>query len=370
MLKRFLESKFRLVNLQLFIVAEVLKSTFASLLGLIVLLLGISVIITEVSPWQSQLEETFVPPFYSKEYFILLAVIACCGMLSALFFTIFFGFPLGRYLKRRVQGIADAVEALRRGKLDYRLVVEGEDELSLISQQYNQMADRIEAQVGSLQRLVNQNAELLQQAQAAASIEERRKLARELHDAVSQQLFAVSMNMSALPRLMTQEPQKAAELMVHIESLVNQAQQELRALILHLRPVTLDGQTLEEGVAQLLTEIKEKYPDLQMDWELKLHTPLESGIEDQIFRVIQEALSNTLRHAHAQRFELKLQQKEDRIILRIEDNGIGFDQSLKKKSSYGLATIQERIADIGGDMDLISYPGKGTRMDIRIPLKT
>lgn len=158
--------------------------------------------------------------------------------------------------------------------------------------------------------------------------------------------------------------------MKQIEGAIHQAQQELRALILHLRPVTLDGQTLKEGAEQLLSEIQEKYPDLLLEWDMQLDVELESGIEDQIFRVIQEALSNVLRHAKATRFELKLQHKDERLFLLMEDNGIGFDSSVRKKSSYGLSTMQERIADIGGHLELISYPQKGTRIDIRIPLKS
>ncbi|GAA0357695.1 HAMP domain-containing sensor histidine kinase [Caldalkalibacillus horti] len=370
MIRRFLQNQFKLVNLQWHIFLEILKSTLSSVAGLIILLLLTSMIITELSPWQPILESSFLPPFYSKEYFTLLFFIAACGIISALFFTAFFGFPFGRSLKKRLQGIAGAIEAISKGKLDYRLDLEGEDELAQISEKYNHMADRIEGQVLALQKLANENAELLQQSQAAASLEERRKLARELHDAVSQQLFAASMNLSALPRLMTQNPEQAQTLMGQIEKIVNQAQQELRALILHLRPVTLDGQTLIDGLDQLLTEIQGKYSELQLKWDIQLEIKLESGIEDHLFRVIQEALSNMLRHAKATRIELRLWHKGERILLFMEDNGVGFDQNTKKKSSYGLATMHERIMDIGGHIDILSYPSKGTRIDIRIPIKS
>lgn len=369
MIKKLFSSSFHTVNILWLVLRQQLKATLGTSISIVILFLLFSLLVTEFSPWQNEIEDSLGIIFYSPPYFILLGIISCLGILSALTFAIWAGYPLGRYLKRSLQSIADAADAFTRGKLDYRLKVEGSDEVSQVGLQYNQMADRIEKQVGSLQRLVNENTLLVQQAEQAASLDERRKLARDLHDAVSQQLFAVSMTMAALPRLMDTQPEQAKVHLLQVEEMVTMAQQELRALIMHLRPVTLDGHSLKEGVDQLLAELTQKYPDLQLEWEIKVEAILEQGIEDHLFRVIQEAISNVLRHAKATHFTLKLLQKQERLLLTLEDNGIGFISSNTKKSSYGISTMRERIEDIGGRFDLISFPTTGTRIEIRVPIQ-
>jgi NarL family two-component system sensor histidine kinase LiaS len=369
MIKKFFSSSFLTVNILWLVLRQQLKATVGTSISNIMLILLLSLIVTELSPWQKEIEHFLGIIFYSVPYFTLLGIISGFGILSAFFFAIWAGYPLGRYLKRSLQSIADAADAFSRGKLDYRLQVVGSDEVSQVGLHYNQMADRIEKQVSSLQRLVNENTLLVQQAEKAASLDERRKLARDLHDAVSQQLFAVSMTMAALPRLMDSKPEQAKAHLLQVEEMVTMAQQELRALIMHLRPVTLDGHSLKEGINQLLSELTQKYPDLELEWEIRVEVSLEQGIEDQLFRVIQEAISNVLRHAKANRFTLKLHQKQERLLLTLEDNGVGFNITDNKKSSYGITTMRERIEDLGGRFDLITFPKTGTRIEIRIPIQ-
>jgi NarL family two-component system sensor histidine kinase LiaS len=369
MFKKMFSTNFHAINILWLVLRQQLKATLGTAFSLVFLLILLSLILTELTSWRDEVEYFFGFSFYSPPYLVLLGIIIGLGTLSAFTFALWAGYPLGRYLKKSLQSIADAADAFTRGKLDYRLQSDGNDEVSRVGLQYNQMADRIEKQVNSLQRLVNENTLLVQQAEQSASLDERRKLARELHDSVSQQLFAVSMTMAALPRLIDQEPEQAKQSFHQVEGMVTIAQQELRALIMHLRPVTLDGYTLEEGINQLLDELTQKYPDLQLEWEIGADTELAQGVEDQLFRVIQEAISNMLRHAKATHFMLKLQQTPERLLLIIEDNGIGFDLSEQKKSSYGISTMRERIEDLGGRFDLITYPSTGTRIEIRVPIQ-
>jgi len=299
---------------------------------------------------------------------VILGLIFALGLTAAFFYTVFFGYSLGRQLKKDLQKITDGADAFTRGRLDHRIKIDGFSEVVKVGTQFNQMADRIEKQVNSLQRLADENLRLVNQTKLTAALDERRKLARELHDAVSQQLFAISMTMSALPRLIDTDIEKAKEHFKQIEEMVINAQQELRALIMHLRPVTLEGISLYDGIEQLLNELEQKHP--QIKWERKIDkiTSLSQGIENHLFRVVQEAISNMLRHSKAKVFRFQFFKKQERIILLIEDNGIGFDISGKKKSSYGIANMKERIEDIGGRFDLVSYPEKGTRIEIRVPI--
>ncbi|KRM97764.1 sensor histidine kinase [Loigolactobacillus rennini] len=199
--------------------------------------------------------------------------------------------------------------------------------------------------------------------------QERHRLARELHDSVSQQLFAAMMMLSALNEV-AGKPDKAAQLnrqLKLVEKIINEAQSEMRALLLHLRPISLEGKSLKQGIIQLLKELKTKI-QLAMRWDIS-DVSLSSGVEDNLFRIVQELLSNTLRHSKAKTLEVYLKQVEQTVVLKVVDDGVGFD--LKKSrhaGSYGLSNIRERAASIGGTVKIISFPQQGTSVEIRVPL--
>lgn len=195
---------------------------------------------------------------------------------------------------------------------------------------------------------------------------ERHRIARELHDSVSQYLFAATMLLSAvnegdqcdIPPLMLQQLQM-------IESIISNAQTEMRALLLHLRPIDLQGKSLAEGITQLLTELKTKVT-LSIDWNVS-EIELDSGVEDYLFRIVQEAVSNTLRHAKATEFHIFLGEVSGNVQLKMTDNGVGFDVAQTKVGSYGLSNIKERITSLGGTCRIMSTVGKGTIIDISVP---
>ncbi|WP_179395223.1 sensor histidine kinase [Lacticaseibacillus absianus] len=199
--------------------------------------------------------------------------------------------------------------------------------------------------------------------------QERHRLARELHDSVSQQLFAAMMMLSALRSVVNATTPDAPELkqIKTIESVINEAQAEMRALLLHLRPTTLEGKSLREGIIALLQELQTKIK-IHIEWELAdVHLP--AAVEDNLFRIVQELLSNTLRHAKAQSLEVYLRRVDTNVILRVVDDGVGFDPKTENTTgSYGLSNITERAASVGGTAKVISFPKKGTSVEIRVPL--
>ncbi|WP_414045839.1 sensor histidine kinase [Macrococcus equi] len=195
--------------------------------------------------------------------------------------------------------------------------------------------------------------------------EERQRLARELHDSVSQQLFAASMMLSALKSAKHEEPvEKQLRL---LEKMLHESQLEMRALLLHLRPVGLKNKTLEQGLMQLIKELKQKIPmNITTDIE---ELDLEKGIEDHLFRIAQESISNTLRHAKAKNITIELFKTTNRVILRISDDGVGFDINKVDDTRYGLHTMKERALEIGGTCNVISAPQSGTRIEVKVPVK-
>jgi NarL family two-component system sensor histidine kinase LiaS len=219
-----------------------------------------------------------------------------------------------------------------------------------------------------LQRLSTNNAQLAEKAKYSAVVEERQRLARDLHDAVSQQLFAISMTATAVGRTLDKDFEKARRQIHLIEEMASVAQSEMRALLLHLRPVHLEGKQLSEGLLELLQELQTKVP-IAISWEMDANIQLPKGIEDHLFRIVQEALSNTLRHSKATTMEIKLQHPPDAIRLTVRDNGIGFDMDNQKHASYGLVSMRERVNEVGGSISIVTAPDKGTRIEIRVPLK-
>ncbi|MDN4493939.1 sensor histidine kinase [Ureibacillus aquaedulcis] len=228
-----------------------------------------------------------------------------------------------------------------------------------------QANDLIETQRTSLQRMTNEKAEANDKIIQERIIAERQRLARELHDSVSQQLFAASMLLSAVTEqedaLGTSKPT-----LQQVEKIVQQAQLEMRALLLHLRPIALKDSTLAQGLTDLIQELQQKvYFDI--DYRIE-EIALSKAEEDHLFRIAQEALSNTLRHAKASEVELLLVARDHVGILRIQDNGKGFNIEDDKSTSYGLRNIAERAVEIGCSYKIVSVPGEGTIVEVKVPL--
>ncbi|PIK32572.1 sensor histidine kinase, partial [Bacillus siamensis] len=196
--------------------------------------------------------------------------------------------------------------------------------------------------------------------------EERQRLARDLHDAVSQQLFAISMMTSAVLEQVKDADDKIVKRIRMVEHMAGEAQNEMRALLLHLRPVTLEGKGLKEGLIELLKEFKAKQP-LDIEWDIS-DTGVSKGVEDHLFRIVQEALSNVFRHSKATKVTVRLGAKHQKLQLKVIDNGAGFTMDQVKASSYGLHSIKERASEIGGIAEIISVKGKGTQIDVKVPI--
>lgn len=218
----------------------------------------------------------------------------------------------------------------------------------------------------SLQRITNERAETQDQLIQERVVQERQRLARELHDSVSQQLFAASMLLSALTE--SNNDKDMQKPLLQVERIVQQAQLEMRALLLHLRPAVLNNKSLTEGLEELLIELKEK---VLFDIRYRLEeVTLSKGAEDHLFRIAQETLSNTLRHAQATEVDILFVERDGLAIFRVQDNGIGFKESDGQGGgSYGLQNVKERAIEVGGTCKIVSVPSQGTIVEVKLPIQ-
>lgn len=237
------------------------------------------------------------------------------------------------------------------------------DDGTEISTNIQRLSKKMNLMTASLQS--KENSRILKSQEIVK--QERKRIARDLHDTVSQDLFAAFMVLSGIAQNVSQlDVDQVGSQLLAVEEMLQHAQNDLRILLLHLRPVELENKTLSEGFRMILKELTDK-SDIEVVYHESILT-LPKKIEDNIFRIGQEFISNTLKHSQASRLEVYLNQTENELQLKMIDNGIGFDMDSVYDLSYGLKNIEDRVEDLAGNLQLLSQPGKGVAMDIRLPL--
>jgi two-component system, NarL family, sensor histidine kinase LiaS len=280
----------------------------------------------------------------------LLGAIALTVVFGAL--GTLFGYVWVRWLTRRLRVLTSAVDAWSHGDLEVVARDASDDEIGQLARQLNNMAEQLRT--------------LLEARQALAIVEERQRLARDLHDAVKQQVFATAMQVGAARALLERDPRTAKEHLVEAERLATDAQQELTALIRELRPVALVDKGL---VAALGDWVRDWSRQTKIAAEVRAQgmrsTPLD--VEQAIFRVAQEALENVAKHSGATAVEIHLAWQGDSLELSVTDNGRGFPVDRATGKGMGLSSMSERVEALGGTLT-ISSDVDGTRLEARVPL--
>ena len=232
----------------------------------------------------------------------------------------------------------------------------------------------LDASFKSLSGKLNLLTEAVQKAENQSLVKEeaiiekeRKRIARDLHDTVSQELFAAHMILSGVSQQALKLDREKMQIQLQsVAAILETAQKDLRVLLLHLRPVELEEKSLVEGIQILLKELEDK-SDLKVSLKQNV-SKLPKKIEEHIFRILQELISNTLRHAQASCLDVYLYQTDVELQLKVVDNGIGFQLGSLDDLSYGLRNIKERVEDMAGTVQLLTAPKQGLAVDIRIPL--
>lgn len=212
-----------------------------------------------------------------------------------------------------------------------------------------------------------ENARLYDQAQQMGILEERQRLARELHDSVTQALYGVTLYAEAAIRLLSSgETAMAANHLGELQNTAQEALKEMRLLIFELRPSVLEKEGLVAALQTRLESVEER-AGLKTDFKMEGEISLSFGTESELYRIAQESLNNALKHAQAHRISVILRQDEHTVSLKITDDGVGFDpETIQRQGGLGLPGIKERVARLAGQLSVESEPGAGTTIKVEI----
>jgi signal transduction histidine kinase len=266
-----------------------------------------------------------------------------------------------RFARRLERGLRVS-RAWLRGNLSLRIADGVADDLGLLAEQLDLLAEHLEQDEQDLEELRERNTRLTDQVRALAVVEERNRLARELHDSVKQHLFSLAMTASAIRTRLDTLPegqQDLAEMAREIEAAAQTAQRETTRLIQDLRPGSIQEQGLRAALndySLLLGAREHILIYLEAQGNDKLLSP---SIAEALYRVAQEALHNVVHHARATRADVHLRCTPGQASLTIRDNGAGFDTTQPRRG-LGLANMQERMMAVGGRLVLESQIGIGT----------
>lgn len=223
------------------------------------------------------------------------------------------------------------------------------------------------AAIGQQIGIAVDNARLYEQAQQLAVMKERNRLARDLHDSVTQALYGVTLYAEAATRqLLSGQTDMVSEHLSEIRNTAQESLREMRLLIFELRLPMLKIEGLVSAL-QARLEAVEARVGLETDLKVRGDGRLSPEVEEGLYRIAQEALNNSLRHAHARHISVLLQQRHRTVMLKVSDDGIGFDpEAVKEQGGFGLRGMEERAARMGGDLIISSGPGTGTCIQVEV----
>ncbi|MEM7273670.1 MAG: PAS domain-containing protein [Actinomycetota bacterium] len=211
------------------------------------------------------------------------------------------------------------------------------------------------------------NARLFERTAEVAAVDERQRLARDLHDSVSQSLWTASLLAGALAEREFEDAELSAQVDA-IRVLTRGAVAEMRTLLLELRPRALEEAPLHELLNQLITGLAGR-KDVVIEADLASAEPIPIEVKLGVYRIAQEALNNISRHAGATRVGTTLERHPRRVVLTISDNGCGFDDPESRSDRLGLSIMQERASDLGATLEVASVPDGGTTVRIDVPIR-
>jgi len=216
--------------------------------------------------------------------------------------------------------------------------------------------------------VVVENARLFSEARGKAALEERQRLARELHDSVSQALYGIALGANTALEIAEHDPERVADPLEYVLSLAEAGLAEMRALIFELRPESLEAEGLVAALEKQAAALRARH-EMVVETVLCEEPEATPEAKEAAYRIAQEALHNTVKHARATRVEIKMECAPERITIEVSDDGVGFDPEGDFPGHLGLRSMRERASRLGGTLEVESALGGGTRIRARIPAR-
>jgi signal transduction histidine kinase len=214
--------------------------------------------------------------------------------------------------------------------------------------------------------LAIEKTSLYERSRELSIVEERNRLARELHDSVTQKLFGLALTAEAAATIIDRDPQAAKGQLQRLQQLTREAMEELRSLIFELRPPAVESDGLATALRKHVDVLQRVHGH---EVHLRVETDAEPDGAGEVMRIAQEALQNALRHAHASRVDVRLEAHDGHVRLTVADDGVGFDPAEPglRSRRLGLTSMEERARALGGTLTIQSRPGAGTTVALEVP---
>jgi signal transduction histidine kinase len=270
-----------------------------------------------------------------------------------------------RFISRPVLQMLRGVRGITAGDLTVTVPVTSQDELGELAASFNQMTSQLKRRTQEL----SQTSAALQLTEAqvkVAALEERQRLARELHDSVSQALYGIALGAKTARTQLDRDPGKVAEPLDYVLSLADAGLSEMRALIFELRPESLQNEGLVAALTKQADALRARYR-VEVVTEFDHEPEISIEQKEALYRIGQEALHNIAKHAKATLVKLSLNRKDGVTILEVRDNGKGFNPQAEFPGHLGLHSMRERVEPFGGRLAIESQPGTGTIITARLP---
>ncbi len=212
-----------------------------------------------------------------------------------------------------------------------------------------------------------ENARLYERAQEAATLEERQRLARELHDSVSQALYGIALGARTARTLLDRSPERVAEPLDYVLSLAEAGLAEMRALIFELLPEALETEGLVAALGKQAAAVQARH-GIAITTDLGDEPAAPLAVKEALYRIAQEALHNVVKHAQAHAVQVRLAQGAQELALDVSDDGVGFAGDSSFPGHLGLHTMRDRATRLGGALEIDTAPGSGTHIRVRLPV--
>jgi len=273
----------------------------------------------------------------------------------------------------RAAGMAAALKCLPWQAAAYVPLVYRGEAVGMLTTIYRRGDIPYEAETAFLAALADQATMAAQQARLVAAareeilLEERKRLARELHDSISQSLYGIQLGAKTARDRLDQDPASIAQPIDHVMRLAEAGEAEMRALIFGLRSESLETEGLVATLLQQIEALRARH-GLAGQTAMKDEPAAPVEVKHALYRIAQEALGNTVKHAHARRVDVQLEALGHAVALQIVDDGVGFDPGGLYPGHLGLRSMHERALAVGGSLEVSSSPGQGTRIRVTVPL--